>query len=638
MKLEQKEIVKYINSNMNFFLVLMLLYLFAPSTYAYSAGEDITFRASAPDVVAVGEQFRLSYVLNTQDVRSFQAPAMPGFSVLMGPSQSRSSNMSMINGKVTRSSTLTYTFILKAISKGTFKLESATAKTGNTNIESNSLSIKVLPEDDNNTSGGSTTQSSSPNNSSSSTQESSTNSGGQVSNRDLFIQASVSRKQMVEQEAFLLTYKIYSAVDLQTFDNIKMPDFKGFHSQEVPTDHTPSWSREHYNGRNYNTMIYRQFVLFPQETGKLAIEPARFDAVIAQQISSSDPFDSFFNGGRVVSKKKTLYTPKIVVDVKYLPTKPANYSGAVGPNFTLTSSISTKSLKTDEAVTVTLNLSGTGNMKLMTNPEVKFPEDFETYDPQIVDDFSLSVNGLKGTRKIDFLAIPRYAGDFTIPAVSFTYYDTSSNRYQTISSESYDIHVEKGKGSAASHIIGSDFSGKEDLKVLGQDIRFIHSGNVSQQGEDDIWYGTISYWSYYAILLLLLISTLLVYNKRISERADTNKMRTKRANKIALKRLNNAGKLRKSDNKEAFYDELLTGLWGYTSDKLNIPLSELNKDNVAEKLSSVSVGEPTVQRFLDLLSECEFARFAPATAGENRVDSLYHEALEVIGSMENAIK
>ncbi|MFA6832684.1 MAG: BatD family protein, partial [Bacteroidaceae bacterium] len=286
----------------------------------------------------------------------------------------------------------------------------------------------------------------------------------------------------------------------------------------------------------------------------------------------------------------------------------------------------------------TLNLSGTGNMKLMTNPEVKFPEDFETYDPQIVDDFSLSVNGLKGTRKIDFLAIPRYAGDFTIPAVSFTYYDTSSNRYQTISSESYDIHVEKGKGSAASPIMGSDFSGKEDLKVLGQDIRFIHSGNVSQQGEDDIWYGTMSYWSYYAILLLLLIITLLVYNKRISERADTNKMRTKRANKIALKRLNNAGKLRKSDNKEAFYDELLTGLWGYTSDKLNIPLSELNKDNVAEKLSSVSVSEQTVQRFLDLLSECEFARFAPAAAGENRVDSLYHEALEVIGSMENAIK
>ena len=637
MKLEQKGIVKYINNNMKSFLLLMLLYLFVPSTYAYSAGEDITFRASAPDVVAVGEQFRLSYVLNTQDVRSFQAPAMPGFSILMGPSQSRSSNMSMINGKVTRSSTLTYTFILQATSKGTFKLESATAKTGNTNIESNSLSIKVLPGDDTNTSGGSTTQSSSQNNSSSSTQESS-NSGGQVSNRDLFIQASVSRKQMVEQEAFLLTYKIYSAVDLQTFDNIKMPDFKGFHSQEVPTDHTPSWSREHYNGRNYNTMIYRQFVLFPQETGKLAIEPARFDAVIAQQISSSDPFDSFFNGGRVVSKKKTLYTPKIVVDVKNLPTKPDNYSGAVGPNFTLTSSISTKSLKTDEAVTVTLNLSGTGNMKLMTNPEVKFPEDFETYDPQIVDDFSLSVNGLKGTRKIDFLAIPRYAGDFTIPAVSFTYYDTSSNRYQTISSESYDIHVEKGKGSAASPIMGSDFSGKEDLKVLGQDIRFIHSGNVSQQGEDDIWYGTMSYWSYYAILLLLLIITLLVYNKRISERADTNKMRTKRANKIALKRLNNAGKLRKSDNKEAFYDELLTGLWGYTSDKLNIPLSELNKDNVAEKLSSVSVSEPTVQRFLDLLSECEFARFAPATAGKNRVDSLYHEALEVIGSMENAIK
>lgn len=637
MKLEQKEVVKYVNSNIKSCLLLMLLYLFAPSIYAHSAGDNITFRAVAPDVVAVGEQFRLSYVINTQDVRNFQAPAISGFNVLMGPSQSRSSNMSMINGKVTRSSTITYTFILKATKKGTYKLNSASAKAGGKDIESNSLKIKVLPEDNNNSNRGNT-QSNSSNNQARSAQVSSTNSGGQVGNKDLFIQASVSRRQMVEQEAFLLTYKIYSAVDLRTFDNIKMPDFKGFHSQEVPTNHTPNWSREHYKGRNYNTMTYRQFVLFPQETGKLTIKPARFDAVIAQEISSSDPFDSFFNGGRVISKKKTLYTPKIVVNVKKLPTRPSNYSGAVGQKFSLSSSISTKSLKTNEAVTITLNLSGTGNMKLMTNPEIEFPEDFETYDPQIKDNFSLTVDGLKGTRKIDCLAIPRYAGDFTIPAVRFTYYDTRSNSYKTITSEPYSIHVEKGKGSANAPVMGSDFSGKEELKVLGQDIRFIHKGQVAQQGEDDIWYGTTSYWSIYALLLVLLIVTLIVYNKHISELADTSKMRTKRANKIALKRLKNAGKLRNSEKKEAFYDELLTGLWGYTSDKLNIPLSELNKDNVSEKLSSIDVHAETIQRFLDLLSECEFARFAPSASGENRVDTLYNEALDVIEAMENAIK
>jgi len=637
MKLEQKEVVKYVNSNIRSYFLLILLCLFVPGIYAHSAGGEVTFRASAPDVVVVGEQFRLSYVVDTQDVRNFQAPAMPGFSILMGPSQSRSSNMSMINGKVSRSSTITYTYILKANRKGTFKLDPASIESGGQSIESNSLVIKVLPPDVTNTAKNGTTQSNASA-SAGSAQQNTVNSSGQVSNKDLFIQASVSRKQMVEQEAFLLTYKIYSTVDLRTFDNVKMPDFKGFHSQEVPTNQTPSWSREHYNGRNYNTMTYRQFVLFPQETGKLTIAPARFDAVIAQQIASSDPFDSFFNGGRVVSKKKTLYTPKITVNVKNLPTRPADYSGAVGQHFSLSSSISTESLKTNEAVTVTLKLSGTGNMKLMTNPEIKFPEDFETYDPQIKDNFSLTVNGLKGTRTIDCLAIPRYAGDFTIPAVSFTYFDTQSNRYQTITSEPYTIHVKKGKGSASAPVMGNDFSGKEDLKVLGQDIRFIHRGEVSQQEENDIWYGTMSYWSTYAILLCLLIVTLFVYQQRISERADTNKMRTKRANKIAIKRLKNAGKLRTSDKKEAFYDELLSGLWGYTSDKLNIPLSELNKDNVSGKLSSVHVNEQTIQRFLNLLSECEFARFAPSASGENRVDALYSEALDVIGAMENAIK
>ena len=352
-------------------IVFIWIALLATALNSY-ADDKVTFTASAPDAVAVGDQFRLSYTVNTQNVRDFRAPSVKGFDVLMGPS--RSYSRQNINGNVTEN--LTFTYILLAKAEGEYTIPGATLSVGRDQYLSNSVKIKVLPADESTTSqnsrggreGGRGTSSS----------------GTSVSNSDLFITATLSKTNVYEQEAILLTYKIYTVVDLRGFDNVKLPDFKGFHSQEVELPNDRRWGLEHYKGRNYHSTIYRQFVLFPQQPGKLTIDAARFDASIEKMEEVVDPFEAFFSGGGgSIQIKKTLMTPKLTVDVKSLPAgKPADFSGGVG-EFTISSSINSKDVKTNDAITVKAVISGTGNLKLLSDPEVKFPEDFEVYDPKV---------------------------------------------------------------------------------------------------------------------------------------------------------------------------------------------------------------------------------------------------------------
>lgn len=592
---------------------------------AYADGK-VTFTASAPDVVAIGEQFRLSYTVTTQKVRDFRAPAIRGFEVLMGPSQSRSSSTQIVNGNVSSTSTITYSYMLLAGKEGTFSIPGASIVADGDQMMSNSLRIKVLPEDktggisddDRSDAGGRSTSS------------------AKVSGQDLFIVASVSKTNVMEQEAFLLTYKIYTAVDLRGFENVKLPDFKGFHSQEVELPNDKRWSREHYKGRNYNTTVYRQFVLFPQQTGKLEIASARFDASIAKAVQSADPFDAFFNGGsNYVEIKKTLTTPKVLINVSTLPSKPADFSGGVG-TFTLSSSINSKEVKTNDAITIKLTVSGVGNLKLINNPTIQFPNDFEVYDPKVDNKVNLTKEGLSGSKIIEYLAIPRHAGTFKIPAVSFSYYDVKSKGYKTLTTEEYEVKVAKGEGNADQVI--ANFTNKEDLKVLGEDIRFIKLGDVTLTPRGNFWFGSTTYILWYLIPALLLIIYFIVYRKQAVENANVSKMRTKKANKVATKRMKQAGKLLKENKKDLFYDEVLKALWGYISDKLSIPVSRLSKDNIEEKLTQHGVDAEHIQEFINALNECEFARFAPSADESQAMDKVYTTALDVMSKMENSIK
>jgi len=425
------------------------------------ADGNVTFTASAPDVVVSGDQFRLTYTVNTQKVRDFRAPNIKGFDVLMGPSRSQQSSTQIINGNVTSTSSITFTYILMADKEGTYTIPGATIVADGQNKTSNSVQIKVLPPDQANGVGGG-------NNSGGRTSSRSQVAGSKITNQDLFITATASKTTVYEQEAILLTYKVYTLVNLRQLYG-KMPDLKNFHTQEVELPQQKTFSLEHYNGRNYNTTVWSQYVLFPQQSGKMEIPSITFEGVIAQQVASDDPFDAFFNGGsNYVEVKKNIVTPKLTINVKALPDgKPANFSGGVG-EFTISSSISTKELKTNDAVTIKLVISGTGNLKLVNTPEVAFPKDFEVYDPKIDNKFTLTREGLSGNKVIEYLAIPRHAGNFTIPPVEFSYFDLKSNSYKTIKTEAYNLKVEKGAGNADQVI--ADFTNKEEVPAAKFDI------------------------------------------------------------------------------------------------------------------------------------------------------------------------
>lgn len=592
------------------------------AAWQVKAADKVRFVAEAADVVVSGDQVRLVFTVNSQDIKDFRAPSIKGFDVLMGPSRSQQSSIQIINGKRTSNSSTAFTYILLAGSPGTYTIPAASVEVNGEKVFSNAISIKVLPQDQNSGNSGN-------NGGGSASSSRSQAAGSRISANDLFITATASKTTVHEQEAILLTYKVYTVVNLRQLYG-KMPDLKGFHTQEVELPQQKTFNK----GRNYNTTVWSQYVLFPQQTGKLEIPSITFDGVVAQQTVSDDPFDAFFNGGGYVEVKKKITTPKVVINVQPLPAKPAGFSGAVG-EFKLASSINATDVKTNDAVTIKLTLSGTGNMKLIGTPEVKFPQDFEIYDPKVTDDYKLTNSGLTGTKTFEYLAIPRHAGNFTIPAVEFTYFDLKSNSYKTLKTEAYNLKVAKGQGNADQVI--SDFTNKESVKMLGKDIRFIKLGDSSLRPKGDFFFGTVGYYLCYLIPLLLFVVFAVIYRQKALENANVAKVKTKKANKVATRRMKLAGKLLAENKKNEFYDEVLKALWGYISDKLSIPVSQLSKDNIEAELTNYGVQEALIAEFIGVLNECEYARYAPGNENE-AMDKVYSASVEVISKMENSIK
>lgn len=596
------------------------------AAWQVKAADKVRFVAEAADVVVSGDQVRLVFTVNSQDIKDFRAPSIKGFDVLMGPSRSQQSSIQIINGKRTSNSSTAFTYILLAGNPGTYTIPAASVEVNGEKVFSNAISIKVLPQDQ-------TSGNSGNNGGGSASSSRSQAAGSRISANDLFITATASKTTVHEQEAILLTYKVYTVVNLRQLYG-KMPDLKGFHTQEVELPQQKTFTLEHYKGRNYNTTVWSQYVLFPQQTGKLEIPSITFDGVVAQQTISDDPFDAFFNGGGYVEVKKKITTPKVVINVQPLPAKPAGFSGAVG-EFKLASSINATDVKTNDAVTIKLTLNGTGNMKLIGTPEVKFPQDFEIYDPKVTDDYKLTNSGLTGTKTFEYLAIPRHAGNFTIPAIEFTYFDLKSNSYKTLKTEAYNLKVAKGQGNADQVI--SDFTNKESVKMLGKDIRFIKLGDSSLRPKGDFFFGTVGYYLCYLIPLLLFVVFAVIYRQKALENANVAKVKTKKANKVATRRMKLAGKLLAENKKNEFYDEVLKALWGYISDKLSIPVSQLSKDNIEAELTNYGVQEALIAEFIGVLNECEYARYAPGNENE-AMDKVYSASVEVISKMENSIK
>ena len=618
-----------LNKTKGLLLSVMLIMLTGVTVIA----QDVTFTAQAPKAVVVGERFRITYKVNTRDAKEFRAPDMKSIQVLTGPATSTSSSTTIINGKVESSTTVTYTFTAVAYDEGEVELDGATIKAGGKQYTSNKLTIKVLPPDQASQAQGGQGQGSTQNPSRQSSGQSST-----VGNDDLFMLATVDKTTVYEQEAILLTFKIYKlpSVDLQAMSN-KMPDLKNCHVQEVELPQQKEFNLEHYNGRNYQTMVWSQYVLFPQHSGELEIPATPFEGTIAQRVDNNtgDIFDMFFNSSRYVEVKKDLTSKPIKINVKPLPQgKTSAFYGGVG-DFSISSTISSTDVTANDAVTVRVILSGTGNLKLVKTPEMKFPQDFDIYDPKIDNKYSIKGGRQTGNKVYEYLIIPRHAGQYTIPALEFQYFDPKSAQYKTIKTDEYTLNVARGQGGGESQ--GSvSYVSKEDLKFVGQDVRF-HSTPMKLKSDSSQFFGSLLFWLSLALPLIILIVLVAISRKRVADNANMAKVRAGKANSVAVKRLKVARKLMKENRKDEFYDEMMRALLGYFGDKLSIPVAELSKDNIEAELKRRKVAEEPVKQVIGLLDDCEFARYAPGD-DTGRMDRLYEQAATVIGQIENTIK
>lgn len=599
-------------------LYIALLLIVSINTIA----AQVTFRASAPATVIKGEQFRLSYTLNKEG-RDLRLPDIKGFEILFGPSTSTSFSQSTVNGKTTSESSVTYTYILVANNIGDFNIEPASINIDGANYKSNQLKINVLPPDK---------KAEAKQGESSSQPSASSTNAPSISSNDAFIRAIISKNGVYEQEGFTVTFRLYSVYGQIYFETAEFPEFDGFMSEEIPIQSNQQLKLERYNNRNYYTADIKKSLLFPQRSGKITIPSGKLETVFT--VPSGKKVSTFFGAQEVMAEvKKTLNTNPVTVDVKPLPEgKPLNFSNAVG-SFSFNSTINTKETRANEPITITLEISGTGNSKLIQNPEIIFPTNFETYDPTINNDLQVSANGLTGKKTIEYLAIPRYEGKYVVPAIEFSYFDINSKTYKTLRSSEYNLEIAKGDPSKAS---SNSYINQQSVKVE-EDIRFIKTGAPQYLYKDSYFAGSLTYWLWYIIPSIIFIAFALLNIKRAKENANIEFAKTKKANKMAIKRLRVAEKYLKHHNKDGFYDEVLRALWGYFSDKLSIPKAKLTKDNIEAELSNYGIEDSLIMRFTDILNTCEFARYAQAESN-TAMDKLYNETISAIGEMESKLK
>jgi len=584
--------------------------------------QDVAFTARAPKAVVAGDKFQLVYTLNKEgsDIRM---ASVEDFQILMGPSTSYSHNTSIINGKVTRETQYSFTYILKATKEGNFTIPPATIIVDGNKISSNALQIEVVK-------GNAQVQQQNQGDSAP---------ASAASSDDLFITVTPSKTSLYQNEAIVLTTKIYTKVQLDGLSDIKQPNLSSFIAQELPKDDGINWSIENINGRTYNVGTYEQKLLFPQKSGKITIEPTEIEFLVRQRTArqSRSIFDDFFESNYRSVKKKVQSKP-ITLNVKPLPGgKPEGFSGGVG-RLNMTASVNKTDVNVNDGITLKVTVNGTGNLKFIENPQIKFPADFDDFDPKIANNISNTVAGMKGNKTYEYLIIPRYAGTFTIPSIKFSYFDPSSGTYKTSQSGDITINVAKGEGGETEQgsVVRSAVT-KENVKFIGKDIRFIKTGSANLKPIGTFIFGSLTFYTLILVPLFVFVLLFMIYRKRIRENANIQLTKTKRAKKVAKKRLKQSAQFLKTGQKEAFYEELLRALWGYMSDKLSIPLSELSKDNMSDVLTNSNVDNQVVTEILDILDTCEFARYAPAS-GTSEMDKLYNKTIDTISKLENQIK
>ncbi|HKI87997.1 MAG TPA: BatD family protein, partial [Draconibacterium sp.] len=476
--------------------------------------EQTRFVMSAPNAVETGKQFRLSFTLNERGSNLKLPPDLSSnFDILMGPSTGESTSISTINGRTTTEVTFSYTYILRAKKEGTYEIRPASIEVEGKVFESNSIKIQVVKGQ--------------PQPSSSSSQGGNREQGTQSVNlgkENLFIRVEMNKKNVFRGEQIISTVKLYVSpnIPISGFDDVNLPSYEGFYTQDIDIPQQINFSREVYNNKIYQVGVLKKTILFPQQNGKITVKPFSLSLLVRQQVKPRSFFDDFFSGYRTV--KSTVTSDPVSVNVKDLPPAPAYFMGGVG-NFNVTSNISSQDVTTNDAVTLTLKISGTGNIRLIKNPELKLPADFEVYDPKATDNVNATNNGVTGTKTIEYLFQPRFEGDYIIPAIQFAYFNPATGSYVTRSTKEYDLHVKKGNEEQSATVVSS--LRKENVQLIGKDIRFIKQGNPSLNARGYTFFGTLGFYSIYAGSGLLFLLLFVVYRKKAKENANIALMRNK---------------------------------------------------------------------------------------------------------------
>jgi hypothetical protein len=597
---------------------ILILLLFCTSGLL---AQDARFSASvSKNQVGTGEQFEVDFTLNANGDK-FTPPNFSGFQLLSGPNESTS--MTSINGNTTSSVSIGY--ILMAEKEGAYTIGSASVIVNGKQLVTNAIKIKVVkgqPARQNNNQA-----QSGPDNSVSA------NPSADIS-KQVFIKAVVDKTHVYQGEQISLIYKLYTQVNLSATGDDKSPDLNGFWSQDmVNKNQNVAWATETYKGQRYRVAELRRTILFPEHSGDLTIDPLSMSFVAQQPRAPRDIMEQMFGGGYTEVKVKAASTP-VIIHVKPLPEdgKPAGFTGAVG-SFSVDASIDKNELKANEALNYKLKITGSGNIKLLKDANINPPADFEKYDPKITDTISQTVNGISGSRILTYLLIPRHEGNYTIDPVQFSYFNPATNRYVTLTTKAFNIKVDKGM--ASGNVTSLAPADKQDIKLLNKDIRYIKTSGIDLYNEGETFYGSAGYYLLLCVGPLLFLAAFAYRRWNEENNSDIVKVKSRMANKIASKHMANAQTQLAAGNTKAFYEAVSKGLYGYLSDKLNIPAANLNQENIAVELKARLLDDELIQKLFSTLDLCEMARFAPASGVSQQ--EVFDGAKNTINDIETKI-
>ena len=615
----------------DFIAKISLTALFVLAIFSASAAEKVTFEASSPLTVAVGEAFRVEFALNAYpDKGTFKAPSFDGFDVIAGPAESPGQSIQIVNGAMTKSINYTITYVLLPQAAGNVTVGAAEVTVDGTVYRSNALPIEIVNEGKSPGAGGTQSrprEDSSPD----------VTAQNQIAKDDILLRAVVSRTSVYKGEPLRVTFKLYERVPVVGCNDVKFPSFNGFWAQELNTDNARR-QRETFNGKVYETLVAKEYLLYPQQAGTLVIEPAELTAVAQVVVPGRRNVDPFFGGGPdFVNVPRKVQSPRINIAVKPLPAgAPASFSGAVG-SFTMDAVLPQERLAANSAATYTVKISGTGNLTFVQAPKLTLPASFEQYNVKTTESINTSAAGISGYRQFEYPFIARAEGTYEVEPVEFSYFDPSRMQYMTLKSKALELEITPdAKGGGDALVVQGRGMSKEEVKLLGQDIRFIKLGSPQLRSVREPFLFSAAYWVLFFGILILFAMVYVALRRQIRESQNVALLRGKRANKVAVQRFRAAKRYMEEQNRHAFYEEMLRALWGYMSDKFNIPVANLTKENVREELNKRGVSQELSQSFSEIISQCDEAQYSPLAGA--RMSDVYNAGVDFISKLESVIK